>query len=151
MDPAHYEISLFYIFATIFLVLLNGFFVAAEFAMVRVRGSQIEIRAKGGSGVAKVARGILHNLDGYLAATQLGITIASLALGVVGCPVRLNVQTWLDRAILSKSTVRPSPATENSAKGAWLSTRIGTPRRSPLSGSSRTFIRSLPPGTRWKK
>ncbi|AYL93978.1 hemolysin family protein [Mucilaginibacter celer] len=91
MDPAHYEINLFYIFATIFLVLLNGFFVAAEFAMVRVRGSQIEIKAKGGSGVAKVARGILHNLDGYLAATQLGITIASLALGVVGEEVATNL------------------------------------------------------------
>ncbi|MCC8409430.1 hemolysin family protein [Mucilaginibacter sp. UR6-1] len=84
MDPEHYEISGFYIFATIFLVLLNGFFVAAEFAMVRVRGSQIEIKAKSGSAVAKIARGILHNLDGYLAATQLGITIASLGLGVVG-------------------------------------------------------------------
>ncbi|HMG10314.1 MAG TPA: hemolysin family protein, partial [Mucilaginibacter sp.] len=77
--------------ATVFLVLLNGFFVAAEFAMVRVRGSQIEIRAKAGSGVAKVARGILHNLDGYLAATQLGITIASLALGVVGEEVATNI------------------------------------------------------------
>jgi CBS domain containing-hemolysin-like protein len=91
MDPAHYEISVFYIILTIFLVLLNGFFVAAEFAMVRVRGSQIEIKAKAGSGVAKVARGILHNLDGYLAATQLGITIASLGLGVVGEGVVTNI------------------------------------------------------------
>src|ERR1700735_157581 len=78
------EISGFYLFLTCFLVLLNGFFVAAEFAMVRVRGSQIEIKAKSGSGVAKVARSIMHNLDGYLAATQLGITIASLGLGWVG-------------------------------------------------------------------
>ncbi|HEY9195797.1 MAG TPA: hemolysin family protein [Mucilaginibacter sp.] len=91
MDPEHYEISVFYIIATLFLVLLNGFFVAAEFAMVRVRGSQIEIKAKSGSGVAKVARGILRNLDGYLAATQLGITIASLALGVVGEEVATNI------------------------------------------------------------
>ncbi|RYD90542.1 MAG: DUF21 domain-containing protein, partial [Sphingobacteriales bacterium] len=91
MDPEHYEISGFYIFATIFLVLLNGFFVAAEFAMVRVRGSQIEIKAKTGNAVAKVARGILHNLDGYLAATQLGITIASLGLGVVGEGVVTNM------------------------------------------------------------
>jgi CBS domain containing-hemolysin-like protein len=91
MDPGPYEISVFYIFLTIFLVLLNGFFVAAEFAMVRVRGSQIEIKAKSGSGVAKVARGILHNLDGYLAATQLGITIASLGLGVVGEGVVTNI------------------------------------------------------------
>ncbi|WP_295666753.1 hemolysin family protein [uncultured Mucilaginibacter sp.] len=78
------EINGFYLFLTFFLVLLNGFFVAAEFAMVRVRGSQVEIKAKSGSPVAKVARGILHNLDGYLAATQLGITIASLGLGWVG-------------------------------------------------------------------
>ena len=91
MDPAHYEISPLYLIATVLLVLLNGFFVAAEFAMVRVRGSQIEIKAKSGSGVAKVARGILHNLDGYLAATQLGITIASLALGVVGEEVATNI------------------------------------------------------------
>jgi CBS domain containing-hemolysin-like protein len=78
------EISGLYIFLTFFLVLLNGFFVAAEFAMVRVRGSQIEIQAKLGSGVAKIARGIMQNLDGYLAATQLGITIASLGLGWFG-------------------------------------------------------------------
>ncbi len=91
MDPGPYEISAFYIFLTIFLVLLNGFFVAAEFAIVRVRGSQIELKAKSGSGVAKVARGILHNLDGYLAATQLGITIASLGLGVVGEGVVTNI------------------------------------------------------------
>lgn len=78
------QINGFYLFLTLFLVLLNGFFVAAEFAMVRVRGSQVEIKAKSGSPVAKVARGILHNLDGYLAATQLGVTIASLGLGWVG-------------------------------------------------------------------
>lgn len=99
MDPAHYEISTFYLIATVFLVLLNGFFVAAEFAMVRVRGSQIEIKAKSGSGVAKVARGILHNLDGYLAATQLGITIASLALGVVGEEVATNIVVRLFMAV----------------------------------------------------
>jgi len=78
------EINGYYLLLTFFLVLLNGFFVAAEFAMVRVRGSQIEIKAKSGSAVAKVARSLMHNLDGYLAATQLGITIASLGLGWVG-------------------------------------------------------------------
>jgi CBS domain containing-hemolysin-like protein len=78
------DINGLHIFLTIFLVLLNGFFVAAEFAFVRVRGSQIEIQAKAGSRTAKVARGIMHNLDGYLAATQLGITIASLGLGWAG-------------------------------------------------------------------
>jgi CBS domain containing-hemolysin-like protein len=78
------EINGYYILLTGCLVLLNGFFVAAEFAMVRVRGSQIEIKAKAGSRTAKVAKGITGNLDGYLAATQLGITIASLGLGWAG-------------------------------------------------------------------
>ncbi|WP_295663946.1 hemolysin family protein [uncultured Mucilaginibacter sp.] len=78
------DISGTYIFLTFFLVVLNGFFVAAEFAIVKVRGSQIEIQIKSGGRMAKVARGIIHNLDGYLAATQLGITIASLGLGWFG-------------------------------------------------------------------
>jgi CBS domain containing-hemolysin-like protein len=72
------------LFWTFFLVALNGFFVAAEFAIVKVRGSQIEIKAKTGSRVGKIAKHIIHNLDGFLAATQLGITLASLGLGWVG-------------------------------------------------------------------
>lgn len=74
----------FEIFLTFFLVFLNGFFVAAEFAIVKVRASQIEIKAKSGGPVAKVAKHIISHLDNYLAATQLGITIASLGLGWVG-------------------------------------------------------------------
>ncbi len=81
MAPPDLDISVFHIFLTVFLVLLNGFFVAAEFAIVKVRGSQIEIQAKSGGRMAKVARSITHNLDGFLAATQLGITIASVGLG----------------------------------------------------------------------
>lgn len=84
MAPPDLDISVFHIFLTIFLVLLNGFFVAAEFAIVKVRGSQIEIQVKSGGRMAKVARSITHNLDGFLAATQLGITIASLGLGWAG-------------------------------------------------------------------
>jgi CBS domain containing-hemolysin-like protein len=72
------------IFATLLLVVLNGFFVAAEFAIVKVRASQIEIKAKTGSRVAKIAKHMTQHLDGYLAATQLGITLASLGLGWVG-------------------------------------------------------------------
>src|SRR6478609_11309046 len=72
----------FDIFLTIFLVLLNGFFVAAEFAIVKVRSSQIALQK--GSISKKFATIIIDNLDGFLAATQLGITIASLALGWVG-------------------------------------------------------------------
>nr|MBC7613366.1 HlyC/CorC family transporter [Pseudopedobacter sp.] len=90
MDP-HLEISGFHIFLTIFLVILNGFFVAAEFAIVKVRGSQIEIKVKTGSKVAGIAKHMTEHLDGYLAATQLGITLASLGLGWVGEEVMTNL------------------------------------------------------------
>jgi len=99
MAPPDLNISGFYIFATLALVALNGFFVAAEFAMVRVRGSQIELQAKTGSAVAKIAKSIMFNLDGYLAATQLGITIASLGLGVVGEGVVSAIMLNLFRAM----------------------------------------------------
>ncbi len=72
---------LFDIFLTIFLVLLNGFFVAAEFAIVKVRSSQIQLKS-GFS--AQIAQNIVERLDAYLAATQLGITLASLGLGWIG-------------------------------------------------------------------
>ncbi len=66
------------------LVVLNGFFVAAEFAMVKVRSSQVELMAREGSRSAKMAEHILDHLNTYLSATQLGITLASLALGWFG-------------------------------------------------------------------
>lgn len=72
---------------TLVLVFLNGFFVAAEFAIVKVRASQLEVQAKTGNKVAVLARHIVSHLDGYLAATQLGITLASLGLGWTGEPV----------------------------------------------------------------
>ncbi len=68
----------------LFLVLLNGFFVAAEFSIVKVRYSQIQIKAAEGDSMAKQAEHIIKHLDEYLSATQLGITLASLALGWVG-------------------------------------------------------------------
>ena len=72
----------FDILVTLLLVLLNGFFVAAEFAIVKVRSSQIALQASNASKHA--AEIIIDNLDGFLAATQLGITLASLGLGWVG-------------------------------------------------------------------
>lgn len=69
---------------TIFLVALNGFFVAAEFAIVKVRSSQIDLRQKEGHPMAGLSKHIIANLDAYLSATQLGITIASLGLGWIG-------------------------------------------------------------------
>lgn len=72
------------LFITFLLVALNGFFVAAEFALVKVRSSQLDIKIQKGSSRAKLAKSLLEKLDAYLSATQLGITLASLALGAVG-------------------------------------------------------------------
>ncbi|HYN22391.1 MAG TPA: hemolysin family protein [Thermoanaerobaculia bacterium] len=74
------------LFFAILLVFLNGFFVAAEFALVKVRPTQIEPYAEAGQHRAEVARHMIRHLDAYLSATQLGITLASLALGWIGEP-----------------------------------------------------------------
>jgi CBS domain containing-hemolysin-like protein len=70
----------------VFLVLGNGFFVAAEFALVAVRKSRIEALANEGDKKAERLMGLLNNLNAYISATQLGITLASLGLGWVGEP-----------------------------------------------------------------
>ena len=70
----------------VLLVFLNGFFVAAEFALVKVRPTQIAPRAEAGDRRAKIARHMITHLDAYLSSTQLGITLASLALGWIGEP-----------------------------------------------------------------
>ena len=72
--------------AVLFLVLLNGFFVATEFALVAVRRSRIEQLVAEGNRPARTVRGALEHLDTYIAATQFGITMASLALGWIGEP-----------------------------------------------------------------
>src|ERR1700741_4210340 len=72
--------------AVLLLVAANGFFVAAEFALVGVRSSRIETLVAQGSRSAKRLVQLLQNLNAYLSACQLGITLASLALGWVGEP-----------------------------------------------------------------
>jgi CBS domain containing-hemolysin-like protein len=72
--------------AVLLLVAANGFFVAAEFAFVGVRSSRIETLANQGSRSAKRLMQLLQNLNAYLSACQLGITLASLALGWIGEP-----------------------------------------------------------------
>jgi CBS domain containing-hemolysin-like protein len=64
----------------------NGFFVAAEFAIVKVRGIRIEALAEQGNVVARMSLRILRNVEAYLSACQLGITMASLGLGWIGEP-----------------------------------------------------------------
>lgn len=68
------------------LVLLNGFFVAAEFAIVKVRATQIEPLLKSGNRRAETAQHLITHLDSYISATQLGITVTSLGLGWIGEP-----------------------------------------------------------------
>jgi hypothetical protein len=65
---------------TFLIILINGFFVAAEFALVKVRASQIDVLIKQGNSKAILIKHIIDHLDNYLSACQLGITIASLAL-----------------------------------------------------------------------
>ena len=72
------------LFATLLLVLLNAFFVVAEFAIVKVRSTRLEELAREGSLAARTARHLSQHLDAFLSATQVGITIASLGLGWIG-------------------------------------------------------------------
>src|SRR5215217_1795875 len=72
--------------AVLVLVAANGFFVAAEFALVGVRASRIETLAAAGNRSAQRLLSLLRNLNAYLSACQLGITLASLALGWIGEP-----------------------------------------------------------------
>jgi CBS domain containing-hemolysin-like protein len=71
---------------TAVLLVLNAFFVAAEFAMVRVRGTQLDQLAAEGSARGRLAAHIIDHIDSYLSACQVGITMASLGLGWVGEP-----------------------------------------------------------------
>ena len=70
----------------LFFLLMNAFFVAAEFSLVRVRKSQVEILVDEGRKGAKYAKLVADNVNAYLSACQLGITLASLALGWLGEP-----------------------------------------------------------------
>ncbi len=81
-----YLIVLFNIIAILFLVALNGFFVASEFSIVKVRPSRLDALIKEGNTRAVQAKKVTEHLDAFLSVTQLGITIASLGLGWIGEP-----------------------------------------------------------------
>ena len=79
-------ITAFNLGLVVFLVLANGFFVASEFSLVGVRRSRIESLAESGDRRAGRLLGLLNDLNAYISATQLGITLASLGLGWIGEP-----------------------------------------------------------------
>jgi CBS domain containing-hemolysin-like protein len=85
----------FHLFLVVFFITLNGFFVAAEFAIVKVRGTQITGLIESGHEKARLLKNISEHLNEYLAATQVGITLASLALGWVGEPTTAAILTPL--------------------------------------------------------
>lgn len=78
--------SLLYLLLVAFLVLANGFFVASEFALVAVRRSRVAILAADGDKKATRLLRLIDNLNAYISATQLGITLSSLGLGWIGEP-----------------------------------------------------------------
>lgn len=94
-----------------FLVLANGFFVAAEFALVAVRRSRVDELASHGDASARLLQGALKHLDRYISGTQLGITLASLALGWIGEPALAS----LVDGILSKLGIAAPSAVSHSA------------------------------------
>lgn len=99
------------ILAVILRVGANGFFVAAEFALVSVLRSRVAELVAEGRANAKVLQRAVEHLDSNLAATQLGITISSLALGWVGEPALSHlIEPWLDgfRAIGLQAARMPS-------------------------------------------
>ncbi|MFL1707408.1 hemolysin family protein [Campylobacter sp. MOP7] len=102
--------SYFMILLAVFFVLLNAFFVLSEFAIVKVRKSRLEELIKDKVPNAKLAYEMSNKLDTYLSATQLGITLSSLALGWIGEPaiarlIEKPIQTYFDVSDLVVHTV----------------------------------------------
>ena len=76
--------TIFNLFVICFLLLSNAFFVASEFSMVKVRKTKMEELSKNGNSTADVALEQINDLDKFVAAVQLGVTISSIGLGWVG-------------------------------------------------------------------
>lgn len=113
--PAEAEVSLgtitFRLLVVLLLVLLNAFFVAAEFALVAVRRSKIDQMAADGDASAMVVQRALSQLDRYISGTQLGITLASLALGWIGEPaLAVLVDMAMRQVVITRNaTAMPAP------------------------------------------
>ena len=92
----------------VLLLMVNGFFVAAEYAIVRVRATQLDELIAEGSGRARMARRIVEDLEPYISTVQVGVTGASLALGFVGEPAvsRLIEPVFVGLGILPEPVLR---------------------------------------------
>jgi CBS domain containing-hemolysin-like protein len=96
MDPALNWTSISLgLTAVVALVVMNAFFVAAEFALVGARRTRLEEQALAGDGKARRALDAVQHLDRYISATQLGITLASLGLGWAGKPALAGLLDWM--------------------------------------------------------
>jgi CBS domain containing-hemolysin-like protein len=102
------------VFVIALVVLANSFFVAAEFALVRVRRTRIDALVARGSVPAKLVKDALDHIDDYISATQVGITLASLALGWLGEPF---VAHWLEKLFV---LLIPATVAKVSAHGAAI-------------------------------
>jgi CBS domain containing-hemolysin-like protein len=105
VDPPSMVMAASSMIAVLGLVALNGFFVAAEFSLVAARRSKLDEMIAQGDRAARTVQTALQHLDRYIAATQLGITIASLALGWIGEPILAQLFDRLFRTI----GLNPSP------------------------------------------
>jgi putative hemolysin len=93
------------IVAILGLVFVNGFFVAAEFGLVGARRTRIAQLAEAGNSGAQVAQAAIEHLDHYIAATQLGITLASLGLGWIGEPAMAHILDPILEAVVPEDMV----------------------------------------------
>src|SRR3954468_7824119 len=95
------------------LIFVNGFFVAAEFALVKVRTSQIDQLVEKGNWAAKLTSRALDRLDAYLSASQVGITVTSLALGWA-------IEGWVVPGVKAALTALGVSTDEILVRGIWL-------------------------------
>ena len=132
-----------------FLILLNGFFVAAEFAIVKIRETQLMASSASGSKRAKLALSIIRNLNEYLSACQLGITLTSLGLGWIAEPVfeHLFAPLFLSMGITDQISIQTLSAGMGFALITFLHITFGEQAPKALSiqySMQTTFFVSLP-------
>src|SRR5690625_400009 len=87
------------------LILMTAFFVATEFAIVKIRATRIDYLIESGNKQAIHVKKILDNLDGYLSACQLGITVTALGLGWLGEPTVMRILSPIFNELALNETV----------------------------------------------